>query len=261
MCIKYLFAFIIALLTSLSGTAQSSKIETKEILQKIDKELNNIKTVVYKINYTNKYFARRDTIYTTAICSLYIALKDKMKAYSIVDLQFSEKKDSTYGHRRYDGKRAFWTNYPLDSLDIDIKPDIESKKRIRQAIVQNYSYMLLREYLMQKNSFGKYESSAGLIGITEEVHKGIPVYIITIAFKEHEGVSDNVEKHYIRKSDFMPVAFSSFMRWESMEQYNYYEVDYLDINPDISLEEFKINKNETINAGERYKAFEEKAKI
>lgn len=258
---KYLFSFIIALLTSLSGTAQSSKKETKEILQKIDKALGDIKNVVYKIDHSNKAFSKRDTVHTTAICSLYIAPKDKMKAYSIVDMEILQLKRHTYGHRRYDGKRAFWTNYPVDSLGIEIKPVVESNKRIRWAIVQNYNNILLSEYLTQKKPFGKYESNAGLIGITEEIHKGIPVYILTIAFKEDEGISDNVEKHYIRKSDFLPVAYSSFMRWESMEQYNYYEVDYLAINPDISLEEFKIDKNETINAGERYEAFKRKAKI
>ena len=45
-----------------------------------------------------------------------------------------------------------------------------------------------------------------------------------------------------------------------MEQYNYYEVDYLDINPDIPLEAFKVDENETINAKERYRNFKGKIK-
>jgi len=46
-----------------------------------------------------------------------------------------------------------------------------------------------------------------------------------------------------------------------MEQYNYYEVEYLAINPDFSVEDFKIDKNETINAKERYAILKEKAGI
>lgn len=100
-----------------------------------------------------------------------------------------------------------------------------------------------------------------MIGVKEETFNDTQVYVLTIAFKDHEDVRDNVEKHYIRKSDFLPVAYSSFLRWENMEQYDYYEVDYLAINPDIPAEAFKVGENETINARERYNTFKEEAKI
>lgn len=253
---KYLLllSLIATALSPLHTSAQLSTTEKQELLQKIDDALSNVKTVVYKIDYTNKFLSRRDTIRSTAICSLYIAPRDKMKAYSLVDLEFTELNTATYGHRRYDGKRTFWTNYPVDSLNISREPDIESDKQLRVAIVQNYSDLLLKEYLTQKKPFGKYQSTAEMIGINEENLKNTPVYVLTIAFKDHDDVRDNVEKHYIRKSDFLPVAYSSFLRWENMEQYNYYEVDYLAINPDIPLEAFKIDENETIKARERYEA-------
>ncbi len=253
----FLFAHIIVLLSPFNG-AQLTETEARELLQKIDKSLNDIHTVVYKIDYTNKFLSRRDTIHTTAICSLYIAPRDKMKAYSIMDLVFTELNMDTYGHRQYDGKRALWINCPADSLDMDIKPDICKDRQKRHAVVQNYSNLLLSEYLMQKKPFGKYKSVAGNIGITEETLNNVPVYVLTIAFKDHEDVRDNVNKHYIRKSDYLPVAYYSFLRWENMEQYNYYEVEYLAINPDIPLEKFKIDENETINATERYKMLKEK---
>lgn len=255
----YVCVIILALLNPFNATAQSTESEARELLHKIDKAIGNINTVVYKINYANKFLARRDTIHTTAICSLYIAPRDKMKAFNIVDLEFTELKRITYGHRRYDGKRAFWTNYPIDSINAGVEPTIESKRSIRQAIVANYNNILLREYLFSDKPFGRYESAAGMIAITEETLNDTPVYVLKLTFEDTEEVRDKVEKHYVRRSDFMPVAFYNFLRMENMEQYNYYEVDYIAINPDISLDEFKIEKNEVINARERYQMLKEKA--
>lgn len=259
---KYLFFLFCSatIFTSFMGNAQL--IENKELLNKAYEALRNINTVVYKVNYSTKYLARRDTVYTTAICSLYVAPKDKMKVYNIVDSEYLDSEFHHYGHQKYDGKKALWINYPMDSLNGDIKPSIFSNRRERQAVVKNYSGILLKEYFIQKKPFIRYQSVSDKILITEEVYKGISVYVITIAFKDQKDTTrDQVEKHYIRKSDFLPIAYYSFLRWENMEQYNYYEVEYLAINPDIPLHKFKVSENETINAEERYEKFKEKMKI
>ena len=256
----YLSVIILVMLSPVNGNAQSAESEIKELLHKIDKAIGNINTVVYKINYDNKFLARRDTIHTIAICSLYIAPKDKMKVYSIVDLEFTELKRATYGHRRYDGKSAFWINYSIDSLEFALKPSIYKDKKRRQAVVTNYSDILLREYLFSEKPFGRYETVAGMIAITEETLNNMPVYVLKLTFKDTDEVRDKVEKHYIRKSDFLPVAYSNFLRMENMEQYIYYEVDYLAINSGIAFNKFKIDRNETINAKERYKILKENFK-
>lgn len=157
-------------------------------------------------------------------------------------------------------KKTSWANCRIDSLATNIKPEIESDRRMNQSIVKNYGNELLPEYINVKKPFGRYLPSVGLIGFKEEALHDIPVYVFTIQFKDEEDVKDNVQKHYVRKSDLLPVAFSSFLRWEGMEQYNYYEVDYLAINPNITDEDFKIAKEEAINAKERYNAFKEKIK-
>ena len=256
---NYLFLIFCLIFSSFVGNAQS--IENKELLNKSYEALKNIKTVVYKVDYSTKYLARRDTVYITAVCSLYIAPKDKMKTYNIVDLEYLDSDFHSYGKRKYDGKKTLWANYPIDSLNSHIKPFIDSKKREIHSIVSNYSDLLLKEYFIQNKPFIKYQSVSDKILVTEEVHKNIPVYVITVAFQDQDDVKDNIEKHYIRKSDFLPVAYHSFLRWENMEQYNYYEVEYLAINPDIPLEKFKVTETETINAEERYKEFKEKAKL
>lgn len=257
---KYLILFFItAILGSLTSNAQSIKI--KDILKKADKALSDINTVVYKVDYATKYLARKDTVRTTSVCSLYIAPKDKMNAYNIVDIEIFEGKSHNFGHRRYDGNRVLWINHPIDSLNKNIKPEIYSNKRMRQSVVRNYSDVLLKEYFIQKKPFKRYQSASDKILVKEEVLKDTPVYVITIAFKDQKDTTrDQVVKHYIRKSDFLPIAYYSFLRWENMEQYNYYEVDYLAINPDIPLEAFKVDENQTINAKERYENFKKKIK-
>lgn len=259
---KYLilfFSLIMALLSSFRGNAQP--IEPKELLKKSDKALADIKTVVYKVDYKTKYLARKDTVRTTSVCSLYIAPKDKMNAYNIVDIEIFEGKSHNFGHRKYDGDKVLWVNYPMDSLNKGIKPEIYSNKRMRQSVVRNYSDVLLKEYFIQKKPFTRYQSATDKILVKEEVLKDTPVYVIAIAFKDQKDTTrDQVVKHYIRKSDFLPIAYYSFLRWENMEQYNYYEVDYLAINPDIPLEAFKVDENENINAKERYESFKKKIK-
>ncbi len=67
-------------------------IELKDLLLQVDISLNNINTVTYKVDYFNKYLARKDTLHSTAICSLLIVPKDKMKSYHNIDLEFEVEK-------------------------------------------------------------------------------------------------------------------------------------------------------------------------
>jgi|GEM_PF-3517355 len=261
---KYLFFLSVILVTltdSIRCNAQMTEAQIGELLLKIDASIANIKTVVYKIEHDNKLLSKRDTVHITAVCSLYIAPRDIMKAYNIVDGEIIRELEShSYIHRKYDGKRSFLTNRSIDSLNKLTNNFVDSDRRIRQSVVENYSNLLLAEYINKKKPFGRYLPSAGLLGFKEEMFHNIPVYVFTVQFKDEEDVKDNVQKHYVRKSDLLPVAFSSFLRWEGMEQYNYYEVDYLAINPNITPEDFKIAKDETLNAKERYAAFIEKIK-
>src|SRR5690606_22022303 len=188
--LSHLPIIIISLLSTYIATAQTTESEARELLHNIDNAIGNIDAVVYKISHKNKYLARRDTVYTTALCSLYVAPKDKMKAYNIVDLEFRELNHIIYGHRKYDGKSVFWTNYSIDSLGANIKPTIERKRRAMYAIVENYNSILLREYLNIERPFGRYESAAGMIAITEERLNDTPVYVLKLTFKDTDEVRD-----------------------------------------------------------------------
>ncbi|OYQ37329.1 hypothetical protein CHU92_08520 [Flavobacterium cyanobacteriorum] len=260
-CILFYFILTICLISTSSLHAQLTNAEKNELFYKVDKAIGNLQTVVYKLNYNTKFFARRDTIFETAICSLRIAPKDKLKAYNIVDFEYKDAAMHTFGHRKYDGNKALWITYfNLDSLHKAINPEIFTKKRQVRAVVENYQNSLLEEYLFTKNPMGSHDIMSGLIPVTEETLHGTPVYVIHIKYVDTADYKDNVAKHYIRKSDYLPIAYYSTMKWENMEQYRYYEVDYLAINPDLPVEAFTVSKEEKIDGEQRYQAFKEKQK-
>lgn len=245
---------------TVSAQSQLSKEEATEVRKKMFESSEKINTVVYKIDCKKKRLSDNDTVYTTAICSLYINPKDRLKAYHIVDKESTSSGGKGYAHTKYDGKRTFNFNRLVDSLDVYKEPYIDEDKRMVQVMVQNYSYLLLGEYFALRKPSDKGNSQAESIVITEEMFKDTMVYCVTIDFKDNEGARDRVGKIYISKSDYLPVAGSAFGKWETMEEYDDYEIEYLAINPDISLENFKIDKNETINPVERYRTFKEKVK-
>ena len=238
-------------------------IELKDLLLQVDISLNNINTVTYKVDYFNKYLARKDTLHSTAICSLLIVPKDKMKSYHNIDLEFEVEKggEKYFGQRRYNGDKVLWYSRIADSLTTNEKPEIYSDKKMKHSVVNGYSNFLLKKYFGKKDNFAAYGSKLlqkfyKHINVTEELFHEKPVYVLNIYHKdEKDSTRDSVEKHYFRKTDFIPVAYYSFLRWENMEQYNYYEIDYLAINNEMSINDFKIDENEPFNAIELHKNF------
>lgn len=256
---KYLF-FLAALIGSFTANAQLSKTETVELLQKIDNALSNVKTVVYKIDYKDKRFSSRDTMRTIAVCSLYIARGDKMNAYNSVDAlrEITTSYPGSYQRMKYDGKKALFASARVDSLH-KVRLSIDGDRQARLGVVRSYSNLLWTEYFTEKKLFGKLSAMTEKLSITEEMLNGAPVYVINFILEDTEEYRDRVVKQYIRKSDYLPVAVYSFTRWENMEEYNYTEVDYLAVNPDIPVEAFKVDEDEAVNLKERYAIFKEKA--
>lgn len=264
---KDYFFTIATILLGVTFSLNAQTIEIKELLKKTDESLNNINTIVYKVDYFTKYLAKNDTVQSTAICSLYRMPKDKMKSYHKISLESEYENGNKYfGQRIYNGEKVLFYNRTIDSLTTNEKPEIYSDKKVKYSVVENYNNFLLKQYLEKKNSLEAYGTKLVKallkdINVTEENLHGIPVYIVNITYKDRKDTTrDNVEKHYIRKSDFLPIAFYSFLRWENMEQYNYYEIEYLSINTGVSLDNFKIEENQQINAIELYKNFQNQLK-
>lgn len=257
----------IAILLGVTFSLNAQTIEIKELLKRTDESLNNINTVVYKVDYFNKYLAKNDTIHSTAICSLYRMPKDRMKSYHKINLKSEyENGDKFFGQRIYNGEKVLYYNRAIDSLTTNETPEIYSDKKMKYSVVENYDNFLLKRYLDKKNSLETYGTKLVKallkdINVTEENLHGTPVYVVSIYHKDRKDTTrDHVEKHYIRKTDFLPIAHHSYLRWENMEQYNYYEIEYLVINTGISPDNFKIEENQQLNATELYKNFQNQLK-
>ncbi len=248
--ILHLFFLSIALLFSFQTYSQP--IKPKQLLKKIDASLNDIETLVYKIERTDKNFASKDTVRSTAVCSLYIAPKDKMKAYYIFDKQLLE---NTLSHHKYDGAYYSSIYYTKDSLDLAKKITIESVVDNGYLFAENAMRDYdLKYFLYDKKAFRRYNSLYAKlfhvkeIKVEETTYLNTPVYLLTIYArnkKSIEYINNAVDKYYIRKSDFLPIAHSFSGELENMTAYEYYEVDYLSINSDIPLEEFKVDTTQT----------------
>ncbi|WLD24094.1 hypothetical protein NU10_01490 [Flavobacterium dauae] len=263
---KTILLFLTTVFLSLGFSANAQPIELKELLTKAEESLNNINTVVYKVDYFNKYLAKNDTLHSTAICSLYRMPKDKMQSFHRIEFEVEKDAPKYFGQRMYNGEKVLWYSNSVDSLTTNETPEIYSEKKMKYSVVENYSNFLLKQYFGRKDNFSIYGTKLAKIrmkdiNVTEENLHNTPVYVLNIAYKDQKDATrDEVTKHYIRKSDFLPIAHYSFLRWENMEQYNYYEIEYLTINSGVSLDDFKIEENQQLNAVELYKDFKNQLK-
>jgi len=260
---KYCHILLLIALLFTANVMTAQPLELKDLLQKVDESLNKVNTVTYKLDYFNKYLAKNDTLHSKAICSLLIVPKDKIKSYHNIDLEFEIEKggEKYFGQRRYNGAKVLWYNKVIDSLTNNEKPEIYSDKKMKNSVVEGYSNFLLKKYFGKKDNFHAYGTKVLQafykdINVTEEKLHNTPVYVLNIYHKDEKDTTrDRVEKHYFRKTDFLPIAYYSFLRWENMEQYNYYEMVYLAINNNISSDVFIIDEDKPFKATELYNDF------
>lgn len=246
-CLSFLPILVVALLYSCYSNSQS--IKPRQLLKKVVASLDTIHTVTYKISRTIKPFSLRDTIQDVAICSLYLVSKDKMKAYHIVDNKSIDQ--NRYVHYIYDGNHTATFTYRTDSLNISKKTIIHSVANNNHDNVPGMAYnIVLRDVFQRKNIFREFKSLKARffikkMEVEEDTYLNTPIYILSIYGKDREGqidyINNEVYKFYIRKSDFLPIAYSNYGELEGMKNYDYYELKYLEINPKLSLNDFKID--------------------
>lgn len=239
---------ILIFLCNLGLRTFAQPIKTNTLLKKTEQSLKNIKTLTYKIHRTDKHFSSKDTLKSSTIGNLYVNLNDEMGSYHKMYFKHDDKKYNLY---QYDGTYSYFLYFHSDSLDIPKKTTITSVlndnyNSIKGTFVSNF---LLQEYFRKNNIFKQYRSLLAKIFIkditTEEsVYKNIPVYILTVYGKDKprpNRINSALEKYYIRKSDFLPIAHSFYGEFEGMKETEFTEIEYLEINPEISLETFKID--------------------
>lgn len=150
-------------------------------------------------------------------------------------------------------------NYYIDTLTnkIQIKGNpiiFTDRKKIRGAL-RSASGFLIKDYYITNRSFKRSRIYSDHITKTEEKINNEEVYVLKVRYKDTKDTRNSIETFYIRKSDFMPVAYHSTLDWENMNQYEYYEIKYLEINKSDPSEQYKIDGKETENPHKSYEHF------
>ena len=248
----YLF-FLIALLwgTAINcSNAQNQPIE--DLLKKTEQSLDELKTVTFKINRSEKPFTSRDTLYRSAICSIYAQSNDKIGMHFISNIK--TETDTLY-HRVYNEK-----NFSMLSLYIDNSMKIKSFQNVnmQQNNIEDYfdSSFVLPHIFGSNERFTEFRKESHQDDIKEmivkeEFYHHTPVYILTISFKNHNDtenyVSNAVDKYYIRKKDYLPIAYSTYCEFQGMKEYVFATIEYLSKNTLTSKDFIPYIKAEDAN--------------
>lgn len=247
--LKLLLCFTIAITSSFS--CYSQEIKPKQLLKKVDAALNNIETLVYKIDRKDKSFTAKptDTLYRVAICSLYTPDREIKKF--VIDV-FRE--DNILQYFKCDGTYLASLYYKKDSLDTSKKIRIEYgwNPKYNHALITTNDYNLW-DYFEKKRAFRQYNSILAKlflikeIVVTEGTFLDTPVYILTAYTKNLEKRRNYIDymeaTHYIRKSDFLPIGYKNTSKLDNMIEYEYYEIEYLEINGQIPEKAFEVDIN------------------
>lgn len=228
----------------------------KQLLKKTDKSLKDIHTVVYKINLTKKNFFSKDTLKTVALCSLDLTSQNKTgKYYNYI---ISKRiKDDIIAYEKYDGvfNSEVYYKTDSDSLKQQKRVFIYNSAEIDYGLVNNNLGFMCLNLFYKKESFTKYKSffkrhsSVQEMEVKQEVLLGIPVYELTITGKNKNtpnSINNWIDKYYIRKTDFLPIAYSSYGEFEGIQETEYAVIEYIEINPNISLETFEVDTTQTL---------------
>src|SRR5690606_6603487 len=241
----YLLFLILYFLPTNLLHAQVSKIQ--EISKQTHESLNKIQTLVFKITLTKKSFTSRDTIKQEVFGILKVPEnKNKTPYYSIIS-----KNNKHYTLYKHDGKHISFGKINIDSLDFLQKIDYYYNNN---SIYISHKSKILRDlninpFFTKKNVFNYYRKFystwfAKGVEIKEYYFKDTPVYIFSIYGNNQDSdssISNSIIKYYIRKEDYLPIAYSFYGEFQGMKQTEFTEIEYLEINPDISLETFKID--------------------
>lgn len=251
--IRFLF-FIVTFLTLFSCSTNSQNKDVEGLLKKTEQSLQETKTLIFKINRIDKFFTSTDTLYRSAICSLHIAPKDKIGMYFVTNEKLA--KDSIY-YRIYSGNQLKGMYIFLDKTIKSKEIENTNVEHDKSAIEGNIGIDFLSRSIFDANqSFTTFKNvseqeNIEKMEVQEEIFQNTPVFVLTISFKNHEDsdeyINNGVDKYYIRKSDYLPIAYTTYGEFQGMKEYSFATIDYLAINT-LSIKDFEpYKKVEDVN--------------
>lgn len=248
-----LFLGICLMLLSLCSNSHNKPV--KELLDKTDRSLKQIKSLVYKIKRTDKTFTGRDTVNSVAICSLYIDSNFTGGMLYITDTRLDE--EHSLLHQVYDGKKILTASIRKDSVHYSTKPTTYDVKNENDLQGFHNSIFLCSSFFDRSHVFTKADD-LDKMKVSEETYHGIPVYVLTVTGEDYgdseERISNSIDKYYISKKDYLPIAYSFYGEFQGMKQYEFFDMEYISINPDLTPDDFKVpSKTDGVDAYALYK--------
>jgi peroxiredoxin len=245
---KNIVCLFVLWLSGLGLYAQSLNLE--KVLQASDEALSQVNTLIYKIEKKEKDFSN-DTVFYTAVCTLKKIANDPKKGYHILNAQMVTAHDTQYMRLQYDGKMLL---REFSTLNTTSEKRVYSVENGDYAPYWNNGYRNLimydffnLPYLMQYNK-RQWRSMIKEKRLEEDVYNGVDCYVVLIYGKNSRDIHDIdnvVIKHYIRKSDFLPIAYEFTGNVESITMYEHYSLNYMAINEDVATDLFKIDDEPT----------------
>lgn len=245
--IRFIF-FVTTFLTLFSCSTNSQNKEAEELLKKTERSLQETKTLIFKINRIDKFFTSTDTIYRSAICSLHVASKDKIGMYFVTNEKVA--RDSLY-YRIYNGNQLKGIYIFLDKTIKAKEIENTNVEDDKSSIEGNIDIDFLSRSIFDPNQrFTRFkdvseQDNIEKMEVTEEIFQSIPVYVLTISFKKHEDsdeyINNGKDKYYIRKNDYLPIAYSTYGEFQGMKEYSFVTIDYIAINTS-SIKDFEPYK-------------------
>ena len=244
-------SILILVLFLISFKAFSQKISVEELLSKTEKSLDKIETLNYKTNRLVKNFSDKDTIYQEAICSIFIEPKDKIGMHYITNIVWD---DEFLSQQIYNGVNGSQVNINKDKTLRNF--EVLDDKKIKSIRGFGNARFLYFSFFNKNQRFTRFKNknereNIDRMEVSEEKFENSFVYVLSVFFKNHKDsdayVNNGIDKYYIRKSDYLPIARSSYGEFQGMKEYEFVTIDYLGINTLKSTDFKPYTKIEEVN--------------
>lgn len=248
--IERFFVFIVMLLFYCLPIFGAENQSLRSVLIKTDQRLNSIEHLTYLLDQDYSSYTSEDTVRYSVKVSMARNNNDRYSPKSYFNLEgqvFKNNHIIEQFKRVYDGENLYYKYQSFSDLE-----DLEGYYDIKEwgedfPYQSRFTRLSILSYLFEKNYFCKKNNLLSSLDIQSiqmqnSVINAQECYKIIIAYKDGKDIKNIYEEHFIRKSDYLPIAYKQISDFQDMKEYQYYRINYLDINEEKrSDSSFKVD--------------------
>lgn len=230
----------------------------KEVFAKASVALSEKSTIVYEIKLRD-FKSENDSAFKYAICKLTKNHNDYLKCYYNLKM----KKKDYFVHFSYDGKYFLYE----DTINNEVLyEEVFSDGYGWHYSIDDYIPFFLKGQESGKSPFGTYNSILGKLliktaKISDTIINKDSCFMIDIKLKDGKVVRNNRKIYYIRKSDYLPIAYYDSSTVYGVPDPIMYFISYIDFPENIFLNDYSINLDNYPSKQLRKEKFEIKKDI